>query len=368
MIELMVSITIAIVVTGAAVSLFLANKNTAATTGAVAAVSDNGRFALSFIEQSVRSGGYMACDAINDLHGFPPAGTPVFKQLNVLPAGATPVQNRYQFAFDGYEANGSGQGGTITVGALPQAADTNNADWQYAGGGGLDALLTANTANVPGVIRGSDVLVVRETLPQTRNVYTTALYVAGTNTISVNDTSSLASLVLPHAAVISNCSFSAAFQINGIAAGAPGSLNMAASVPINFDPNVSVTPVDTAIYYIGPGRDRDGALYVWHDYPSPGVSTELVPDVESMQVLYGVAPTTPNLVTQYVTADSVTDFNRVISIKVALLMASPLGAPAILAPAAAPTFALLGTTIVAPIDTRLRKVFDVTIAARNAAL
>ena len=366
MIELMVSVTLAIVVTDAAVSLFLVNKNTASTTGAIAAVADNGRFALSFIEQSVRSGGYMACDAINDLHGFPPVGTVVFKQLNVLPAGATPVQNSYQFAFGGYEAVNSGQGGNITALPMPLAADTNNADWLRFGGGGLDALLTANSVSVPGVIKGSDVLVVRETLPQTPSVYTTALYAAGANTINVNNTGSLASLTLPHAAVISNCSFSAAFQITGIAAGAPGSLTMAASVPINFDPNVSVTPVDTAIFYIGPGRDRDGALFVWHD--DTGLSTELVPDVENMQVLYGVAPNTPNLATAYVTADQVTDFNRVISVKVALLMASPPGVPAVLTPAAAPTFPLLGTTVTAPADTRLRKVFDMAITARNAAL
>lgn len=363
MIELMVAITLAIIVSDAAISLFMANKNTASTTGAIASVSDNGRFALSFVEQSVRSGGYMACDAINDLHGFPAPGTTVFRQLNVMPAGATPVQNNYQFAFGGYEANNSGQGAVVPLATPPLAADTNAGDWL---GTGLDALLTANTAAVPGVIQGSDVLAVRETLPRTHNVYTTALYTAGTNTITVNDTSSLATVPLPHAAVISNCSFSAAFQLTGIAAGIPGTLTMGASVPINFDPSVSVTPVDTAIYYIGKGRDNDGALYVWHD--DTGVAIELVPDVENMQVLYGIAPVTPNLATAYVTADQVPDFNRVISLKVALLVASPPGAAAVRVPTVAPVYALLGTTVTAPIDARLRKVFDVTIAARNAAL
>lgn len=366
MIELMVAITLAIVVTDAAVSLFIANKNTASTTGAIASVSDNGRFALNVIVQSVRSGGYMACDAINDLHSFYAPVPAFFKQRNVMPAGATAVQNNYQFAFGGYEGAGSGQGGAVALAALPVAADTTSGDWLAAGGGGLDPLLIANSVLLPGVLRGSDVLVVRETLPQTRSMYSTALYTAGTNTITVNDTSSLVGITLPHAAVISNCSFSAAFQLTSITAGTPGTLTMGASLPINMDPYVAVTPVDTVIYYIGKGRDNDGALYAWHD--DTGVSIELVPDVENMQILYGIAPATPNLATAYVTADQVPDFNRVISVKVALLLVSPPGAAAVQIPAAAPTFALLGTTVTAPRDARLRKVFDIAITARNAAL
>jgi len=370
MIEVMVAITLSVIVTQAAISVFGANKSTSKTTAAIAAVSDNGRFALSFIEQSVRSGGYMACDAINDLHALPPPGPATYRQLNVMPAGATPVQNAYQFAFGGYEAGGSGQGAAVALAAPPLAADTTAGDWLAAG---LDPLLTANTAAVPGVIKGSDVLVVRETLPQTTTLYTTAPYAPGTTLLSVNDTSSLATLALPHAAVLSNCSVSVAFQLSAVGAGTPGTLTMGAGTTIAFDPYAAVTPVDTAIFYIGKGRDNDGALYVWHD--DTGASTELVPDVENMQVLYGIAPTTPNLVTQYVTADAVPlngsglpDFNRVISIKVAMLVASPPGAPAVRAPAVAPTYALLGTTVTAPLDTRMRKVFDITVAARNAAL
>jgi len=373
MIELLVAITLSILVTDAAVSLFLANKNTSSTTTAIAAVSDSGRYALNFIEQSVRTGGYMACNGINNLNQPPPTGgVQDFKQISVLPAGATPVQNSYQFAFGGYEAAATGQGSVVALSAMPVLADTTPGDWLLAGGGGLDALLTANTPAVPGVIKGTDVIVVRESLPQSRNMFTTALYTAGALNISVNNTASIAGITLPHAAVISNCGASAAFQLTGLLAGAPGTLNMGAGVPITFGNPVQVAPVVTQIYYIGRGRDTDGALYLWQD-DAPGGSVELVPDVESMQVLYGVVPppanpnVEPGVATAYVTADQVPDFNRVVSIKVALLVSSPPGTIAVRAPTAAPTYALLGTTVTAPIDARFRKVFDVTIAARNAA-
>jgi hypothetical protein len=58
------------------------------------------------------------------------------------------------------------------------------------------------------------------------------------------------------------------------------------------------------------------------------------------------------------------DFNKVMSVKVAVLAASNL--EAVKPPAAAPTYQLLGTTVTAPVDSRARQVFEVTIAARNA--
>jgi type IV pilus assembly protein PilW len=97
---------------------------------------------------------------------------------------------------------------------------------------------------------------------------------------------------------------------------------------------------------------------------------ELVPDVENMQVLYGVAPTTPNQVTEYLTADQVVDFNQIVSVKLALLVASPPGVAAVQTATAATvqTFSLLNTTVTPPLDGRLRKEFDTTITVRSASL
>jgi type IV pilus assembly protein PilW len=136
---------------------------------------------------------------------------------------------------------------------------------------------------------------------------------------------------------------------------------------MSFQAGSQVTAVDTVVYYIGTGADGDGALF---SYDLNGTTTftanELVPDIEAMQVLYGLDTTGAQAVTEYVTADLVPDFNSVMSVKVAVLAASPPGA--VKAPPAAPTYNLLGTTVTAPIDTRARKVFETTIAVRNALL
>jgi hypothetical protein len=88
--------------------------------------------------------------------------------------------------------------------------------------------------------------------------------------------------------------------------------------------------------------------------------SEVVEDVENMQILYGLNTSSG---TSYVTADQVPDFTEVVSVEVAVLVASPTGSVA--APATAQTFNLLGTTVTAPKDTRLRRVFVKTIGIRN---
>jgi type IV pilus assembly protein PilW len=359
-VELLIAVALSTFVIGAALSLFVANRNTASSSTAVSAVSDNGRIALDFISESVRSGGYMACNATNDLRQIA-AGTT--RQLSILAPGPTPVRRNYTAAFGGFEAAGTAPGGAVNVAATPVVADGNNNDWTNAGG--LDGLLTGL------VTKGTDVLVVRESKPQAIPIYTTAPFLTGTGqtNLTVNGVGTLAP---GQFAVISDCIVSTAFQV-----GAAGGNNITTTGPLdlfggdlnwNYDVTDTITPVDMMIYFVGPGRDTDSSLWSYDE--ATAQFQELVPDVENMQVLYGVAPTNPNQVTQYVTANAVADFNQVVSVKVALLVASPPGQAAVTLPTAATVraFSLLETTVNPPLDTRLRKVLNTTIAVRNAAL
>ena len=52
-----------------------------------------------------------------------------------------------------------------------------------------------------------------------------------------------------------------------------------------------------------------------------------------------------------------------ISVKIALLVASPPGAVPM--PTQARTYDLLGTHVIAPIDTRMREVFETTVSLRD---
>lgn len=351
MVELLVAIVLSVVVVDAALSLLLANRSAFNTTAALSSVSDNGRVALSFISEAVRSGGYMACNANNDVRGLVPAGQT--RQINTLPAGATPVQLNYNNAFGGYEAANSAPGSALTVAAMPVTADNKAADWINAGG--LDGLLLNR------VVQGTDVLVVRESLPQSVPIYTNADYSAGQKTLNVY---SVGSIKAGQYAVISNCTISTVFQVGAVA----GTAITTADLKWAYGFPASITPVDMYIYFIGPGRDTDSSLWMFDELNQ--TFSELVPDIENMQVLYGVPSTAPNQAQQYVTADQVANFDEVVSVKVALLAASQPSVASVQNATAATvqSFSLLNATVTPPLDARLRKVFETTIAVRNASL
>jgi type IV pilus assembly protein PilW len=348
LVELMVAITLAMIVTAAVIAVFVGSRSAFLATSGTAALTDSGRFALNFISNSVRSAGYMACTTASHMQG-------------ILNAGATPLPFSFNEALGGFEANNTAPAAAYTAATPPVAADGSTGDWTS----GLDAALAGK------VVKNNDVLVVRSTLPNAQSVYVSAIADASSQ-FTVNTQGLLA---VGQLAVISDCAKGVVFQISGIAppganavithnaGGVPG--NTTAAFPVSFAPGAEVTPVDTLVYYIGKGADGDGALFVY-DLNATGTFTanELVPDIEAMQILYGLDTNNTQIVSEYVTADQVPDFNTVMSVKIALLAASTPGSAH--PPAAGNTYTLLGTLVTAPADSRERQVFEETIAVRNS--
>jgi type IV pilus assembly protein PilW len=385
LVELMVAITLALIVTTAVVSVFAGSSAAFKATSGTAASTDGGRFALDFMESAVRNAGFMACSRASS-------------QTSILNPGASPLFYTFTEPLGGFEAAGTAPSGgayTIPEGtpAAPISTDSNagdwvpgqdSADWQS----GLDPALISTTPPV-GVIKGNDVLVVRSTIGNTQPVYVTGSPADGTGPIAVTGPqAALAGMTSGQIGVISDCAVSLVMQMSSIVksgtsgtitlagGGAPGNNSTTTFLPLSFQPGAEITAVDTVVYYIGTGADGDGALFsydIGHSNTTPATTfpngvpysvNELVPDVEAMQVLYGLDTNGTQVPSQYVTADKVLDFNLVMSVKVAVLAASPPGA--VSPPAVAPTYNLLGTTVTAPIDTRTRKVFEITVAVRNA--
>jgi type IV pilus assembly protein PilW len=348
LVEMMVAITLALIVTMGVVSVFVGSRAAFQATSGTVELTDGGRFALNFIANSVRGAGYMGCATASHVLGI----------LN----NSTTLPLSFNEALGGFEANNTGVGAAYAVALPPVAGDGNAAHWV----GGLDATLAAlPVTNSP--VTNSDVLVVRSTPANAQTSYVSVI-VDGSPQLTVN---TQGSLQVGQIAVVSDCYKAVAFQITGLTPGAnsvvthnAGAGNSTASFGLPFTPGTQVTPVDTVVYYIGPGADGDGALFVDDLNAVPFVGpTELVPDIEAMQILYGLDTSSTQTVSEYVTADQVADFNTVMSVKVAVLAAS---APGSAKTAVANTYTLLGTTVTAPIDSRARQVFEQTIAVRNA--
>ncbi len=365
MIEMMVAITLALIVTAATVSVFVGSRAAYQSTTGVAAVTDGGRFALNFINESAREAGWFACNHAD-----------VNKSLDYVNWVANPLEFDFRYAVGGFEATGTSPTDAITL-PMPQVAGAGlgswNADIALDPANNPQFVLTGEfTAATAQQVAGSDILVLRSSLPGVSAVYLTT-NTDGSGNLNVNGS---VGFQVGQIAAVSDCTKSVAFQLSAVPGGGPGVISFAGGVgpPGNSQNTLTppfmwgnqVQPLTTVVYYIGAGSDGDTALRRLDlngaNGPAQFTDEELVPDIENMQVLYGVDTTGALAATEYVTADQVTDFGAVRSLKIAVLAASPTGTGQ---PINQPVFNLLGTQVTVPRDTRHRRVFTATIALRD---
>lgn len=362
LIELMVAVTLGLMLTVALISVFVGSRQAYQSTTGVGSLADEGRFALETIAEIARGAGYIGCTPAAETAQN---GIVTYTVDNaVLNSSGAPLAYDFQLGVGGYEAAGTAPSDTFAVSAKP-AAGAPAGDWTP----NLDPAFTGATS---AEVQGSDVLVLRSSLPQSTPVYTTTATAAAASSLTVTSAGNLQPNEL---AVISDCTKAVPFQISGVTGGTPATINFggstsapgnaAAALPVGFSAGALVYPLTTTVFYIGIGADGDSALRrldLLNGQVGPAIFTdsEVVEDVENMQILYGLNTSSG---TSYVTANQVPDFTEVVSVEIAVLAASPTGSVA--APATALTFNLLGTTITAPKDTRLRRVFVKTIGIRN---
>jgi type IV pilus assembly protein PilW len=344
LVELMVAITLALLLTGAVISVFVGSRTAYQATAGVGEMADSGRLALDLIGESVRSAGNLACNSAMSA-----------TSQTLLPVNTFPTN--YGQGIAGFEATGTTPPAAIALPAVPVVGAAGN--WTP----NLDPTLVAAAPGPLGVpVQGSDILVVRSSVPRVTPVYTTADVAPGANSVFVTPVP--VSITAAQYAAIADCTKSVIFQVTAVAPGAPSGVSLNAALPVGFSAGALVAPLTTTVYYIGTGSDGDSSLWRIEQVNGPAFAApeELVPDVENMQVLYGIDPTGTQTAAAYVTADQVGAVN-VVSIQVALLVASPPAAKPI---AAAPPYNLLGTAETAPGDNRLRQVFYATINLRDA--
>jgi type IV pilus assembly protein PilW len=379
LVEMMIAMTLGLLVIAAASSIFLASRNSYKATSGVAALSDDTRFSTDFLSRAVRGTGLIGCAADNSLTSTPPG------QLITVAVPVTPLTD-FGDELSGYEAHGTGTTGSVTLSSSTSVSgDSTQTDWKAGGGttptglpGSADFTTIVGSGTSGGLVglavQGSDILVLHNTVQQ-EPLPVNAAISTGATSISTGIPLT-AAYQANWLAAVSNCAFTSVFQISSIGS---SSLSVPNTSFINaYDPGTLLSMPTTSIFFIAPGADGDGAL--WRGdfnlpqvcsanatcvaHPGYMVANEVVPDVENMQVLYGVDPLETGAVTTYQTADQVANFNSVESVRIGLLIASPPATTPI--PSAANSDTVLGTTVTEPIDARQRRVIEITVALRNA--
>ncbi len=362
LIELMIAMVVGLILMAGALSIFISSRQGYGVNTAISHVQESGRFALGFIRNDVRMAGYMGCAT----------SAQVVNYLNPLAGSNLPYD--FTTAISGYDYVGTAPSNNYPVPpTMPSEnpnPDPNTADWSPA----LDSTLQNR------VIPGTDVLVVRFSQGNDP-VYITSIPGSpspGSPSADFNINTN-GGLQTGQLLVITNCLSAVVLQATQVNGGGtnvvhntgnsvtPG--NAIQGLPAAYvGAQVMLAPT-TVVFFIGQGNDGAPALFqaATDTTQANGFSyEELVPEVENMQVLYGVDLTGGHAPTEYETAaavDTAGDWSQVVSARIALLARSNLGAMPL--PSVAPTYDLLGTRFTVPADTRLRKLFTATIAIRN---
>jgi type IV pilus assembly protein PilW len=344
LIELLVAMAIGILLVGVVVSAYLAQSQVYRTSRGQASVQDAENAIAGLVGPVLRASGFLGCSTLagtfvsNLVAGGPaPLGT-----LATMPAGVV-----------GYDAKDTGgDGTTLALASANPANDANEAHWSPS----LDATLAGK------VQPGSDVVVVLGPVAGSHPVGVTAI---GADTLTVEDASGLAAGQI---LAVSDCGKSAVFRATGVAggevahaAGAGALANAVATLPVTYAPGAQLVPLSQTAFFVAQGQAGQSVLMRATLVGSEWNVEELVPGVENMQALYGIATSAAS--TQYLPASQVTDWRLVSSVRMSFLIAGQAGSGTG-ATASAPV--LLGTTVTPPADTRLRHVYAMTLNLRNA--
>ena len=285
---------------------------------------ENGRYAIQYLTNNIRSAGYSGC-------ATRAASLPVTNTLN----------NSGDFLWDfatgiqGFEATGASL-------------------WTPT----IDASVTSP-------LTGGDVLTLRTISdPVIRVTAHPGGTPPGSASIHVNTQNQLEQFDI---VMVTDCLTSAIFQISSANPNTSGTLahNTGVGTPGNATKELGkdytgaeIVKLATTSFYVRNNADGEPSLY--HRI-SNNAAAELVEGVENMQLVYGVDTDTDQSADQYVAANSVTDWARVVSVRVSLLLRTLEDNLTVNGPQ---TYSFNGATVTAA-DSRLRAVFSRTVSLRN---
>lgn len=368
LIELLVSMVLGLTLATGVVQIYAGSNTTERDREARQRIQENGRFATNFLSQQVRMAGYLGC--LSSIEG-----TSVNSILDSPPATFQP-----QFGVQGWEATGTNPGVINNSASNVAVVATNTSEWTNGEAGHViptfnavpnsDIIRIWNAAGNPGLVT-SITEGVAPSIQAESNVG-----------IAVNDF-----------LIISDCEQADFVQACGVAVGSPATTstitlssgcNPGNLSPATISSGASVTDpaevvrLEGTIFYVGKRNDtatNSSSLFrrQLSATGTAGVAEELIEGVESMQIIYGINldQDVRNTVDGYIPANLVTEFSKVISVRIGLLMQSvedgSVPAPqaytfdGVLYDGASGNGAL-------PADTRVRRVFTNTISLRNRAL
>ncbi len=348
LVELMIALLLGAFLIGGVLQIFLSTRQTYRTLEGLSRVQENGRFSLELLNKSMRMAGFMGCASLSSI-------TP-----NVMVDPQPPNPNPFP--------------SSLTLGApVVRGSDNVANNWDASACGaanacvpGTDAVTLYSGGSCGGYLVGNMATV-------NANIQINAVNSCDIDPYDV--------------VIVSDCSATDVFIATSASAGAgiqtiahANNQNLGNNLSKTYGPDAEVLVFNSSTYYIRTGANGRPSLWRLDNGKAVGGNNpvELLEGIENMQVTYGVdtdddddgdpgtsAPDGP--ANYYVGGNSVPDIDgdgavdwyRVVSLRISMLVSSDDNL------ASQPlSYAYNGATVT-PVDRRIRRVFNTTIAIRN---
>jgi type IV pilus assembly protein PilW len=369
LVELLIAVALGLAVLVGLSSVYVAVKQSFRFQETSGRLQEDAAFALDSISKDLRMAGYAGCPGINKITVgavttyFPgsvmssgsPAGINGPNPLATIETGVAEVTQQPFTAFNFVRGFDSVPSGMFASGAAPASSGT---DSLFFAGGSINAVsLSALMANT------SDSLKIAADTYGWRNA---------TANSGVYDF------------VISDCNSSSIFKGKVATSGGLTTIDHSTSMGNSagtftsstiFNTDAVVMPAEWSFYYVATraGAETPSLYRVFYNGNSRQAAEELVSNVESMQLHYGENTTLDGLGAPTLTVDAwrttaaaVTDWSRVVAVRIGLMMISSEDNVNPGVTVATPK--LLGATYTVPAGAstnRLRKEFSTTVVLRN---
>lgn len=321
LVELLIAITLSLLLTAGILQIFLSSKQTYSTQSALSRVQESGRFAMEFLANDIRNAGFKGecLSPINNL--LNESGTGYSDDLFDLNQAVRGEENKAPVWM---EANKRTAGDVIHI---KHAAKVSGA----TASGNTPATANAITLTAASGIAQGTIVIVSD--------------YKGCDIFQNRNNASASSLS------------------RGSAGGKPGNKNPGSnSFSHAYDSSMEIFTLQSATYYIGNGAGNLPSLRrisFATGAADDAEDEELIEGVQDMQILYGIGDK-DSQVGSYVSAEKVTDWNSVASVRIYLLV---VGADTNVVPENQ-TIDFNGTSVSIP-DRRLAQIFSATIGIRN---
>lgn len=343
-VEALVTMVILMIVLGGVYQIFQSATLTYRMQEGLSRVQENGRFAIDFMSKDVRMAGYRGCIA----------NIPITNTLN----DSSNFSYNFDVGIEGFTADDD----------LEYPLQHSSGTWSNNIESSIPKSTMISRLGVTNIFSGSDVLTIRKAMGEdiviTKHPGGDPPGSADLQTKEGNNFKQF------DIVIVSDCVAAAVFQITNANPSTSGNIvhNTGVGYPGNETKKLGkeftggdISVISLILYYINLNQFGKPSLY--KRSTAEGSSQELVEGIEMMKILYGEDTIGDNNVDTYHDAMSVSDWSRVKSVQIGLLVRTPDEIRGMELDTR--EYNVLGTIVGPANDLHIRRVFTTTVGLRN---